>query len=162
MRSLDSVAALAINLPAAHGKLTFTHASLPAVGLKVPAAHAVHVRSLDSVAALFVYSPATHGKLTFAHAKPLSALEYVTLSTHGRHSRSAVSEPAADSPLPTAHFLQASHGNPPVAFLNLPKLHAVHSAFDDAVADTFSYSPASQIAMALHARSEVAVASVDI
>jgi hypothetical protein len=39
-------------------------ASLPAVALKVPAAHAVHVRSALALAALFMNEPAAHGALT--------------------------------------------------------------------------------------------------
>ena len=147
--------------PAPHVR-HFAHASLPEKALKAPAAHAVHVRSLDSVAALFMYSPAAHAPRICAHAAPPAEAENVAPSTHAPHWRSAVSEPAADSPWPAGHVRHAAHAWLPAVALNSPPSHVAHSRSDDAPGALVSYLPAAHTVMAAHVRSAVPDGGTDV
>ena len=147
--------------PAPHVR-HFAHASLPEKALKAPAAHAVHVRSLDSVAALFMYSPAAHSPRICAHAAPPAEAENVAPSTHAPHWRSAVSEPAADSPWPAGHVRHAAHAWLPAVALNSPPSHVAHSRSDDAPGALVSYLPAAHTVMAAHVRSAVPDGGTDV
>jgi len=161
-RSETAVGAADVKNPAAQGELSASHTLLPVATLNVPAAHAVHVRSLDSVAALFMYSPAAHAPLICAHAAPPAEAENVAPSTHAPHWRSAVSEPAADSPWPAGHVRHAAHAWLPAVALNSPLSHVAHSRSDDAPGALVSYLPAAHTVMTAHVRSAVPDGGTDV
>ena len=140
----------------AHAK----HASLPALALKVPAAHAAHVRSALAVAALSMNVPAAHGALTALHAAPSFTSEYCVRPSHAAHWRSAVAEPGADMPWPMGHIAHATPASLPSLALKVPGWHGEHTRLLVVVGAAVAYSPLAQVAMAWHTRSDVAVAAV--
>jgi hypothetical protein len=54
-------------------------------------------------------SPFGHSERTFEHASPLSTEENVTPCVHGAHTRSVVSDPSLDLPLPAVHVRHGAH-----------------------------------------------------
>jgi hypothetical protein len=192
-RSLLTVAAVLVNVPAAHLALTTEHAAslldaendvpasqaahwrlavaepstdlpwpaghvaqavqvsvirVPALmlDLKVPDAQASHSRSLLTVAPLVVKVPGPHGALTTVHASPLFAGENVEPATHPAHWRSAMAEPAADMPWPTAHVAHAAHSSTAsvvlVLALKVPSAQLAHCRSLLAVAAAVVWKPA--------------------
>ena len=71
---------------------------------------------------------------------------------HAAHWRSAVAEPAADIPKPTAHVRHVAHAPLPADALNWPSAQLVHVRSLESVAALFMYSPAAHSPrMAAHA-----------
>jgi hypothetical protein len=85
------------------------HNPLPSAVLNVPAAQGAHTRSLASVGALLMNSPAAHALRTGTHAAPPAAVLNVVPMVHAAHWRSAVAEPAAVMPWPAGHTVQRAH-----------------------------------------------------
>ena len=100
------------------------------LALNKPGSQAAHERSLLAVAATVVRKPGAHGALTAAHAAPSLAPENVEPTTQAAHWRSAVAEPAADWPAPTAHVVhtvQLSEASVVlVVALKEPNAHSTH------------------------------------
>ena len=114
-------------------------ASLPAAALNCPAAHVAQVRSLLAVGALSRNLPAAHGALTAAQTLPSFAVENVAPTTQAAHARSAISEPACDSPAPMAHFFHGLHAWLPETDLNVPDAQVLHWRSDEAPNAVVSY-----------------------
>ena len=115
---------------------------MPAVALKWPGAHAVHVRSLDSVAILSAYSPAAHTALTGVHCSPFALVEYVMPRLHGAHVRSVVVVPTLSRPEPVGHVRHGMQASLPGLALKKPVAHATHVRSLVRDAAWFMYSPA--------------------
>ena len=90
--------------PTGHA-LHVLHLLLPPVLLNWPGLQAEHSRSLDAVAGLLISLPAAHAALTGLQLAPLSTDENVDPTTQALQLRSAVAEPAADMPVPSAQVL---------------------------------------------------------
>ena len=113
----------------------------------VPAAHvriALHTRSACACGAADVYWPSEQRSLCVVHSRfdvvlaalvshssgphasaasqaaPLLTSENVLPRTQAAHSRSAMSEPLFDSPLPIGHFCQAVHAPRPDLLVKVP------------------------------------------
>jgi hypothetical protein len=133
--------------------------------LKVPDAQASHSRSLLTVAPLVVKVPGPHGALTTVHASPLFAGENVEPATHPAHWRSAMAEPAADMPWPTAHVAHAAHSSTAsvvlVLALKVPSAQLAHCRSLLAVAAAVVWKPAVHGALtAAHAEPSVVAENV--
>jgi len=137
-------------------------ASLPAAALNCPAAHVAHVRSLPAVGALSRNLPAAHGALTVAQTLPSFAVENVAPTTQAAHARSAISEPACDSPAPMAHFFHGLHAWLPETDLNVPDAQVLHWRSDEAPNAAVSYWPGVHTVMARHTRSASPVGAANV
>ena len=106
--SLLALAAVVVNVPAAHGALTATHASpLSSVEYVEPATHAAHWRSAVAEPATDMPCPAGH-VVHAAHAS-LPAVALNVPSGHALHTRLDVLVNAVVSYSPTAHVEMSWH-----------------------------------------------------
>jgi hypothetical protein len=104
------------------------------------------------LAAVLVNVPAAHLALTAAQALPSLAAENVAPAVQAAHWRSAVAEPAAVIPAPTAHVAHATQAALPAAALNVPLAQVAHVRSVDAVATLSMNEPAAHGALtAAHA-----------
>ena len=81
---------------------------------------------------------------------------------HAVHWRSAVVEPNAERPSPTAHVDHVTHAWLPELALKVPFGHREHLRSLLVVYDAVSYSPAAHVVMSWHTRSDVVVDAVKI
>ena len=120
------------------------HNPFPSAVLNVPAAQGAHSRSLASVGALLMNSPAAHALRTGTHAAPPAAVLNVVPMVHAAHWRSAVAEPAAVMPWPAGHTVHGVHVAMPGEAANAPYAHGAQTKSAEGVAGNFVYCPARQ------------------
>jgi len=142
-RSAVAEPAAVIPLPTEHF-VHDAHNPLPSAVLNVPAVQGAQTRSLASVGALLMNSPAAHALRTDAHAAPPAVGLNVALAVHAAHWRSVVAEPAVDMPLPAGQTAHGVHAARPGEAVKAPDAQVAQTRSAEGVAGEFVYCPAGQ------------------